>query len=66
MMNARKPDFTGKLQVKQNIVTGAIYRDMGEIALWKHGESKFILRGYVTIDNTKYLVSLIENGAEDE
>jgi len=66
MMNPTRPDFTGKLQVKENREAVAIYKDMGEIALWKHGESKYILRGYVTIDNTKYLVSLTENGAEEE
>ena len=62
MLNPTKPDLTGKLQVKIEEPNKTIYKEMGEIALWKHEDSKYILRGYVTIDSKRYLVSLAENG----
>ena len=62
MLNPTKPDLTGKLQVKIEGELKTVYRDMGEIALWKHEDSKYTLRGYVTINGTRYLVSLAENG----
>jgi hypothetical protein len=59
-----RPDFAGKLQVKETGEIKTTYREIGEIALWKHEESKYILRGYVTIAGTRYLVSLAENGQQ--
>jgi hypothetical protein len=61
-MLGQKPDFTGKIQVKNIEPDKTVYAERGEIALWKHTDSKYILRGYVTIDGTRYLVSLSENG----
>jgi hypothetical protein len=58
MQNPTKPDLTGKLQVKSENK----YVDTGELALWSNNDSKYLLRGYVTIDGTRYLVSLKENG----
>ena len=56
-----RPDLTGKLQVKENGLVKTVHKEMGEIALWKHTDSKYVLRGYVTINGTRYLVSLTEN-----
>jgi hypothetical protein len=57
-----RPDFAGKLQVKIEGEIKTVYQDKGDIALWKHTDSKYILRGYITINGTRYLVSLAENG----
>ena len=62
MLNPTRPDFTGKLQIRSEETEKIVYTEKGEIALWKHEDSKYILRGYVTIDGKKYLVSLSENG----
>ncbi len=61
MLNPTKPDLTGKLQVKIDYPDKTIYREKGEIALWKHTETPYILRGYVKIDEKRYLVSITEN-----
>jgi hypothetical protein len=60
-----RPQFTGKLQIaNKNVTTGITsYVEEGEIALWTHANSKYLFRGYVTIDDTRYLVSLTENDA---
>jgi hypothetical protein len=60
MLNPTRPNFTGKIQVSSVGTEKTVYTDRGEIALWKHDDSKYILRGYVTIDGTKYLVSLTD------
>jgi hypothetical protein len=60
MLNPTRPNFTGKIQTRKNEVIGASYIDRGDIALWKHEDSKYILRGYITIDGIKYLVSLTD------
>jgi len=62
MESPTRPNFTGKIQVKNIGTEKTVYTERGEIALWKHTDSKYILRGYVTIDGTRYLVSLSENG----
>ena len=56
-----RPHLTGKLQIAVKAETGTKYEEKGEIALWEHIDSKYILRGYVTIAGTRYLVSLAEN-----
>jgi hypothetical protein len=60
MLNPTRPNFTGKIQVRGEGTEKVVYTDKGEIALWRHDDSKYILRGYVTIDGTKYLVSLTD------
>ena len=62
MLNPTRPNLVGKIQVRKEGIGKAEYVDMGEIALWSHADSKYLLRGYVTINGTKYLVSLTENG----
>ena len=62
MLNPTKPNLVGKLQIREEKLGGAKYMDRGDIALWTHNDSKYILRGYVTIDGVRYLVSLSENG----
>jgi len=62
MLNPTRPNLVGKIQVRREETEKTVYVDKGEIALWTHNDSKYILRGYVTIDGTKYLVSLAENG----
>ena len=63
MFEPTRPNFTGKIQVRSEGTEKIVYTDKGEIALWSHNDSKYTLRGYITIDGTKYLVSLSENGA---
>jgi hypothetical protein len=60
-----RPEFIGKLQIaNKNTTTGITsYKEEGTIALWTHGDSKYLFRGYVNIDDTRYLVSLTENDA---
>jgi len=62
MESPTRPNFTGKIQVKNIGADKTVYAERGEIALWIHNDSKYILRGYITIDGTRYLVSLSENG----
>jgi hypothetical protein len=62
MLNPTRPDFAGKLQVKIEGEVKTVYQDKGDIALWKHADSKYILRGYVTIDGKRFLVSLADAG----
>jgi len=56
-MLGTKPDLIGKLQTKVDFPDHTLYREMGEIALWKHTDSQYILRGYVKLDGKRYLVS---------
>jgi len=60
MLVPTRPNFTGKVQVRSEGTEKVVYVDKGEIALWTHSDSKYILRGYVTIDGTKYVVSLTD------
>jgi hypothetical protein len=60
MLYPTRPNFTGKIQVRSEGTEKVVYTDKGEIALWRHDDSKYLLRGYVTIDGIKYLVSLSE------
>ena len=60
MFNPTRPNFTGKIQVRSEGIEKVVYVDRGEIALWTHNDSKYTLRGYVTIDGIKYLVSLTD------
>jgi len=62
MLNPTSPNLTGKVQVRSEGIEKTTYVDRGDIALWTHNDSKYILRGYVTIDGVRYLVSLSENG----
>jgi len=62
MENPTRPNYVGKIQVRIAGADKTTYVEKGEIALWSHDDSKYLLRGYVTIDGTKYLVSLAENG----
>lgn len=58
-----KPAFKGTLQTRtqeNKFVT------QGEIDLWVHDGSRYYLRGYVTINGTKYYVSLEELVADEE
>ena len=51
------PIYMGKLQQK----VGNDYKNMGEIALWKH-EGKYHLRGKIKLDDgTSFFVSLQDN-----
>jgi len=59
-MLGTRPNFVGKIQVRSEGIEKVVYVDRGDIALWKHDDSKYTLRGYVTIDGTKYLVSLTD------
>jgi hypothetical protein len=60
MESPTRPNFTGKIQVRSVGTEKTVYTDRGDIALWKHDDSKYTLRGYVTIDGIKYLVSLTD------
>jgi hypothetical protein len=60
MLNPTRPNYVGKVQVRNEGTDKTVYVERGEIALWSHGDSKYLLRGYVTIDGTKYLVSLTD------
>jgi transcriptional regulator of aromatic amino acid metabolism len=62
MENPTRSNLIGKVQVRVEEIGKARYVDKGEVALWTHNDSKYLLRGYVTIDGTRYLVSLTENG----
>ena len=62
MENPTRPNLIGKVQVRVEEIGKARYVDKGEVALWTHNDSKYLLRGYVTIEGTRYLVSLMENG----
>ena len=57
-----RPHLIGKLQIAVKTEIGTVYQEKGEIALWEHADSKYLLRGYVTIAGTRYIVSLEENG----
>jgi hypothetical protein len=60
MFEPTRPNLTGKVQVRREGTDKIVYVDRGDIALWKHDDSKYTLRGYVTIDGIKYLVSLTD------
>jgi hypothetical protein len=62
MENPKRPDFAGKLQVRNEVLDKVVYTEKGDIALWRHADSKYILRGYANINGHKYHVSLIDNG----
>jgi hypothetical protein len=59
-MLGTRPNLVGKLQIRKDGIGKAEYVDKGEIALWSHNDSKYLLRGYVIINGTKYLVSLTD------
>ena len=57
METPTKPDFKGAIQVR----SGNNFVEKGKISLWKHEDSRYVLRGYVNIDGAKYHVSLEVN-----
>lgn len=57
----RQPDYKGTLQTPPK-KDGKAWIEVGEIALWKHPESRYCLRGTVKMPNgQKVNVSLVYN-----